>query len=53
LKRECYQLSKIYSIKENIEVKVITLKKLIEEKEKSSRVKDREDAEQLKKLNNI
>ena len=48
---ECYQLSNKYIISNTLEVKVITLSKLLEEKEKSTRVKDREDAEQLKKLN--
>ncbi len=47
---ECYQYANNYQVLENLEVKVITVNRLIEEKEQSSRAKDKEDAEQLKKL---
>ncbi len=47
---ECYQLSDTFKINENIELTVLHVNTLIEEKEKSARVKDKEDAEQLKKM---
>lgn len=47
---ECYQLSDKFKINESIELTVLHVNTLIEEKEKSSRIKDKEDAEQLKKM---
>lgn len=47
---ECYQLATKYKINEMIELPVLHINALIEEKEKSTRAKDSEDAEQLKKL---
>ena len=48
---ECYQISDKFKINDNTELTVLHINKLIEEKEKSSRVKDKEDAQQLKKIN--
>lgn len=47
---ECYQLADKHNLNDNVELTVLHINKLIEEKEKSSRTKDKEDAEQLKKL---
>lgn len=47
---ECYQLSDKFKINESVELTVLHVNTLIEEKEKSSRIKDKEDAEQLKKM---
>ena len=47
---ECYEHADSYEMQENVKVKVLHVNKLIEEKQKSSRQKDKEDAEQLKKL---
>ena len=47
---EFYQLSDKFKINESVELTVLHVNTLIEEKEKSSRVKDKEDAEQLKKM---
>ena len=46
----CYQFADRFKITNEIEVPILNISKLIEEKEKSTRVKDREDADQLKKL---
>lgn len=50
--KECYELSEKFSMNESTLVKVLHINKLIEEKEKSNRVKDRDDAEKLRKLRN-
>ncbi len=47
---ECYQLSDKFKINESVELTVLHVNTLIEEKEKSSRIKDKEDAEHLKKM---
>ncbi|MBI2270335.1 MAG: hypothetical protein HYU69_08260 [Bacteroidetes bacterium] len=47
---ECYQLSESFSINETASVKVLHINKLIDEKERSDRSKDRDDAEKLRKL---
>lgn len=47
---ECYDVSDSFLITEAVEIKVLHVNKLIEEKEKSKRAKDIEDAVQLKKL---
>ncbi len=47
---ECYEQAVNFEISPGVEIKVIHLNKLIEEKEKSERAKDIEDAQQLKKL---
>lgn len=47
---ECYQLSDKFKINESVELTVLHINTLIEEKEKSFRIKDKEDAEQLKKM---
>ncbi|MES2591691.1 MAG: hypothetical protein V4608_07390 [Bacteroidota bacterium] len=47
---ECYQLCNKYRINEDVELSVLHVNSLIEEKEKSSRIKDKDDAEQLKKM---
>ena len=47
---ECYQISDSFSIVKDVVIKVLHINKLIEEKEKSIRAKDIEDAIQLKKL---
>jgi predicted nucleotidyltransferase len=47
---ECYQLSNIFKINDIVQFKVLHINKLIEEKGRSARTKDKEDAEQLKKL---
>ena len=46
----CYQLATTFKLNETIELRVIHVNALIEEKEKSARPKDKEDAEQLKKM---
>ncbi len=48
---ESYRLADNFEM-ENVTVKVIHINKLIEEKENSKRLKDADDAEQLKKLRN-
>ena len=48
---ECYDMSNIFSLKENVNLKVLHINKLIQEKESSQRAKDVEDAKQLTKLN--
>jgi hypothetical protein len=50
--QECYQLAETHKLTADIELTVLHINKLIEEKSKSSRSKDMEDAEQLKKLYN-
>jgi hypothetical protein len=47
---ECYNLSDKFNISESTEITVLHINKLIEEKEKLNRAKDKEDIEQLKKL---
>lgn len=47
---DCYQFADKLKVNDSIELNVLQIKTLIEEKEKSSRLKDQEDAEQLKKL---
>lgn len=47
---DCYLLAEKHKLNENVELTVLHINKLIEEKEKSLRPKDKEDAEQLKKL---
>jgi predicted nucleotidyltransferase len=47
---ECYQLSNVFKINDIVQFKVLHINKLIEEKGRSARTKDKEDAEQLKKL---
>lgn len=50
--KECYELSEKFLMNENTLVRVLHINKLIEEKEKSIRTKDRDDADKLKKLRN-
>jgi hypothetical protein len=47
---DSYLLSDKFKITEEVEIAVLNISKLIEEKEQSSRIKDKEDATQLKKL---
>lgn len=47
---ECYQMSDKFKINNETELIVLHINKLIEEKEKSTRIKDIEDAAQLKKM---
>jgi hypothetical protein len=47
---DCYRISDRFKITNEIEIPILNITKLIEEKEKSLRIKDKEDAEQLKKL---
>ena len=47
---ECYQLADDFEIIPGVKIKVMHINKLIEEKEKSNREKDIEDAKQLKRL---
>lgn len=47
---ECYQLADKLKVNDSTELTVLHIKTLIEEKERSSRPKDKEDAEQLKKI---
>lgn len=47
---ECFELAEYYNIKENEKIPVLHINKLIEEKKKSSRSKDIDDAENLIKL---
>jgi hypothetical protein len=47
---DCFSLSDKFKITENAEITVLHINKLIEEKEKLNRAKDKEDIEQLKKL---
>jgi hypothetical protein len=49
---DCAKISKRFMIEENVEVPVLHITKLIEEKEKSQRSKDRIDTEELKKIRN-
>ncbi|MBL7933785.1 MAG: hypothetical protein JNL60_17915 [Bacteroidia bacterium] len=51
--QQCYEFSTEFEISDDVLVKVIQLNTLIEEKEKSSRPKDKIDAETLKKLYNL
>ena len=51
--KECYALSEAFYIEDEVPVNVLHLNKLIEEKEKSKRPRDLEDAYQLKKIRNI
>lgn len=46
---ECYQISDKFE-NEMVKLTVLHINTLVEEKEQSSRIKDKEDAEQLKKL---
>ena len=46
----CYKMAENLSMNEKTTIKVLHINTLIEEKEKSDRPKDREDAEQLKKI---
>lgn len=48
----CAKISERFVIEENVEVPVLHINKLIEEKEKSQRSKDRIDTEELKKIRN-
>lgn len=47
---DCFQKAEAFFLTENLEMKVLHLNTLIEEKERSSRPKDAMDAETLKKL---
>jgi predicted nucleotidyltransferase len=47
---ECYQRADKFRLNDTIELAVLHINSLIEEKEKSSRPKDQEDASQLKKM---
>ena len=47
---ECFSISDKFCITESTEITVLHINKLIEEKDKSLRPKDKEDVEQLKKL---
>lgn len=47
---ECFALAEYYNINENEKIPVLHINKLIEEKKKSSRPKDIDDAEHLIKL---
>ncbi|MFY9307779.1 MAG: hypothetical protein WAQ28_01900 [Bacteroidia bacterium] len=47
---DCYRFADKLKANDNIELPVLHIKTLIEEKEKSSRLKDKEDAEELKKI---
>ena len=47
---ECYQIADKLKVNDITELTVLHIKTLIEEKERSSRPKDKEDAEQLKKI---
>lgn len=47
---ECYLLAENFVLNEQATIKVLHIRKLIEEKSRSLRPKDKEDAEQLKKL---
>jgi hypothetical protein len=49
---ECYQLADQFLTSENISIHVLHINKLIEEKEKSDRLKDMDDVIQLKKIRN-
>ena len=48
----CYRMAENFQLDEKILIKVLHINKLIEEKEKSKRIKDIDDAEQLRKLRN-
>lgn len=50
---ECYLLAENLVLNEKCEVKVLHLNKLIEEKEKSKRLKDQDDAQQLKAIRDM
>jgi hypothetical protein len=50
---ECYTISEKFLIEKDLEIKVLHINKLIEEKEKSNRLKDKEDAIQLRKINKL
>jgi hypothetical protein len=50
---ECYDISETLMLEEDCPVKVLHINKLIEEKEKSKRGKDNEDAVQLKKIRDL
>jgi len=47
---ECYVMSDKFRLADEVEITVLHINKLIEEKEGSDRPKDKEDAEELKKL---
>lgn len=47
---ECFSIASFYEISENIKVPVLQINNLIYEKEKSKRLKDNSDAEELKKI---
>lgn len=49
---ECYMSAEIFTV-ENIPVKVLHINKLIEEKKRSSRLKDQLDAQELQKILDI
>lgn len=49
---ECYTMAENFSLNEKVNLKILHINSLIEEKEKSNRPKDKDDAEQLKKLVN-
>jgi len=50
---ECYQMGMDWQPEENVSIKVLNIKQLIEEKEKSLRPKDKEDAIQLKEIREL
>ena len=50
---ECYELAETFALEENCNVKVLHINKLIEEKERSKRLKDQDDAAELKKIREI
>lgn len=50
---ECYEICEIFNLEENCPIKVLHINKLIEEKDKSNRSKDKEDAVQLKKIREL
>lgn len=47
---DCYKLAQDFFLNEKVSLKVLHINSLIEEKEKSTREKDKEDVIQLKKL---